>query len=199
VVSSSDPGRSGARRSCGDDPARERDPRQAIAGAAPEPDCAGHSGEPDGGLARGDRPCAREAVDDDGPRRVERGCRADQCEKRDEQRLMENRREFYAVASENGPRRTQFVVAPELIVRVAVEVVARDRIELSTLRFSVEKKEATWGSPTRLPPFLLGFCQTPNRLRPPRPATDCHPFVTQTEITLPGVSHSRSDGNRRAA
>src|SRR6266508_4782804 len=58
-------------------------------------------------------------------------------------------------------------------------MVARDRIELSTLRFSVEEKEATGGSRKPLPLFLLGFVHTRDHLNQPSAATDCHPFVTQ--------------------
>ena len=43
---------------------------------------------------------------------------------------------------------------------VIVMMVARDRIELSTLRFSVSEKEATGGSRKPLLPFLLGFLHT---------------------------------------
>jgi len=39
-------------------------------------------------------------------------------------------------------------------------MVARDRIELSTLRFSVQENEATGGSRKPLPLFLLGFPNT---------------------------------------
>ena len=39
--------------------------------------------------------------------------------------------------------------------------------------------ETAGGSVEPLPPFLLGFCHTPNHLRPPRAATDCQSFVSQ--------------------
>jgi hypothetical protein len=64
-------------------------------------------------------------------------------------------------------------LAEELKDRIAKSVrqkrikVARDRIELSTLRFSVEEIEAIGGSPTRLPLISLGFSQAPNHLRRP--------------------------------
>src|SRR5712671_4954474 len=58
-------------------------------------------------------------------------------------------------------------------------MVARDRIELSTLRFSVYEKEATRGSRKPLPPFLLGFLHARDYLNQPPTATDCHPFVTR--------------------
>jgi hypothetical protein len=69
-------------------------------------------------------------------------------------------------------------------VWLAVEVGARDRTELSTLRFSARTKEATRGSGTPLPLILLVFPQTPDHLKPPRAATDCQSFVSQTVASI---------------
>ena len=73
-------------------------------------------------------------------------------------------------------------------------MVARDRIELSTLRFSVQKNGSTRGNRTPLPVILLAFCQTPDHSKPPRAATDCQSFVSR--LSLVGF-RSRKSGTSR--
>ena len=78
-------------------------------------------------------------------------------------------------------------------------MVARDRIELSTLRFSVTTKEATRGSGKPLPLILLAFRQIPDNPKPLRAATDCQSFVSRissldlTRTLEPGL-HPRCKG-----
>ena len=69
-------------------------------------------------------------------------------------------------------------------------------IEPAAPRLGVQRKETIWGSPTRLPLILLGFCQAPDRLRPLRAATDCQPFVSRVLFAAKlyaGPSPPRSD------
>src|SRR5688572_20085504 len=79
-------------------------------------------------------------------------------------------------------------------------MVARDRIELSTLRFSVQENEATGGSRTPLPPVFIGVLA---HSTPPQPASSryrlsaiCQPISSCRKVLF-GL-HSRFPVSRPA-
>ena len=57
-------------------------------------------------------------------------------------------------------------------------------IEPAAPRLGVRRIKAAGDIPEPLPLILLAFCHTPNHPKPPRAATDCHPFVTQAPSRL---------------
>src|SRR5262245_15777405 len=52
-------------------------------------------------------------------------------------------------------------------------------LEPATFGSGARRKETAWGSGRPLPLILLAFCQTPDRPRRPRAATECLPFVSR--------------------